>query len=137
MNYTRLDNHITHQSGERKTVCVTACLTALGVPVNGFHYTGSASDSRREAVLRKHGYAVRSRMSKLPANPTMGKVRTAIRTKMNDPEGTKYMVIQYGVGYCHCVLLDDQGNTIVDTDPRKRDKRRVYSIKAIFPKGVE
>lgn len=136
MTPTILHDHIVHKSGQVKTVCVTACLTALGVPVESFKYTGSIADNRREAILRKHGYAVRSRMSKLPSRPTMGKVRTAIKTKMNDPAGTRYLVIQRGVSYCHCVLLNAQGETIVDTAPRKRDKRKVISIKAVFPKGL-
>jgi len=134
MRHTRLKEHIQHESGEWKTVCVTACLTALGVPVDSFHYTGKVLDNRREAILRRHGYAVRSRMSKLPKNPTIGKTRDAIK-KMDDPKGTKYMVVVQGNGYCHAMLLDANGKTVVDTDPRKRDKRKVVSIKAVYRNG--
>ncbi len=131
MKYTRLNSHIVHKSGNAKTVCVTACLTALGVPFDSFHYTGTTADSRRESILRKHGYAVRSRFSKLPKNPTIGKTRKVIN-KLNDPKHTFYMVIVQGSGYCHCILLNDKGETVVDTDPRTKDKRRVVKIHAVF-----
>jgi hypothetical protein len=128
---TILDDHITHASGERKTVCVTACLTAIGVPVDGFHYTGRLDDNRRTAILNRHGYAVRSRRSRLPKRATVGTARRAIR-KMNDPAGTLYLVQVSGNGYCHALLLDAAGATVVDTAPRKRDKRLVYSIHAVW-----
>jgi len=131
VNHTLLKGHITHKSGRQKTVCVTACLTALGVNVNDFHYTGGIGDSTRENILRKHGYAVRSRMSLMGKNPTMGKVRKAIQ-KLKDSQSTKYLVIVYGRGYSHAILLNRSGNTIVDTAPKLRDKRKVFSIKAIF-----
>ena len=128
---TILDDHITYASGERKTVCVTACLTALGVPVGGFHYTGKLNDSRRTAILNRHGYAVRSRRSSLPKHATIGTARKAIR-KLNDPQGTLYLVQVSGSGYCHAMLLNATGATVVDTAPRKRDKRRVHSIHAVW-----
>lgn len=136
MQHTRLNDHIKHKSGEVKTVCVTACLTALGVPLDGFHYTGSVSDNRRESILRRHGYAVRSRMSKLGKNPTTGTARKAIREKMDDPKGTMYLVIVYSRSgaWSHAILLDQDGNTVVDTDPRKVDRRKVWSIKAVYKK---
>lgn len=131
MQHTKLKGHITHASGERKTVCVTACLTALGIPVENFHYTGSVADQRREAILRRHGYAVRSRMSSIPKNASVGKARAAIQ-KMNDPTHTLYLVtVMYGKSR-HAMLLNRDGNTIVDTDPRKVDKRKITSIKAVW-----
>ena len=49
----RLPEHIYHKSGEAKTVCVTACLTALGVPVDAYHYTGKNTNcNRREAPVQ-------------------------------------------------------------------------------------
>ena len=131
VSFTKLKGHITHKSGKQKTICVTACLTALGVDVKDFHYTGSMNDSKRENILRRKGYAVRSRMSKMGKNPTMGKVRKAI-LKLKDSQSTKYLVIVYGRGYSHAILLNRSGNTIIDTAPRLRDKRKVFSIKAIF-----
>lgn len=126
-----LKNRIIHNSGEVKTVCVTACLTSFGVPLKSFHYTGTVKDSRRENILRKFGYAVRSRFSKLPKNPTIGKARKVIQN-LNDSSNTRYLITLQGSGYCHCVVLDKTGKTIVDTSPRKRDKRKIISIKAVY-----
>jgi len=132
MNHVRLKDHIKHSSGERKTVCVTACLTALGVPVNSFHYTGTVLDSRRESILRRHGYAVRSRKSKMGKNNSVGKLRKAIQA-WDDPAGTKYLVVVHGSGYCHAMLLDQSGTTVIDTAPRKRDARKVVKVHAVYP----
>jgi len=131
MRYHRLKDHIIHKSGERKTVCVTACLTYFGVPVDGFHYSGSVHDSRREAILRRHGYAVRSRKSRMGKATTIGALRKIIPT-WEDPAGTKYLVIVQGSGYCHAMVLDQSGTTVIDTAPRKRDKRKVVKIHAVF-----
>ena len=103
----RLRDHIWHKSGEIKSVCVTACLTALGVPLNSYHYTGGAMDSRRESILRKNGYCVRSRMSALGKQKTVGNARKVIR-KLADPAGTYYLVVV------------------------KVDRRKILSIKACF-----
>ena len=116
----RMQEHIVHASGKTKTVCVTACLTALGVPFNSFKVTGDVGKAN----------SVRSRKSKMKGL-TIGKVRDSIRG-LNDPIDTKYFVVVSGSGYCHAMVLDRTGNTIIDTDPRKRDKRKVYSIHAIY-----
>lgn len=131
MRYHRLKDHITHESGERKTVCVTACLTYFGVPVDGFHYTGSVKDGRREAILRRHGYAVRSRLSRIKKANSIGKVRKQIQS-WDDPMGTKYLVVVQGSGYCHAMVLDQSGTTVIDTAPRKKDKRKVVKIHAVW-----
>ena len=127
-----LRNHIYHKSGRAKTVCVTACLTALGVPFDSYHYTGGAKDSRRESILRKNGYCVRSRMSALGKQKTVGNARKVIR-KLADPADTYYLlVVKTGKRDSHALLLDRQGLTVVDTAPVKVDRRRIISIKACF-----
>jgi len=126
----RMQEHIVHASGKTKTVCVTACLTALGVPFNSFKVTGDVGKANYLSILRRHGNAVRSRKSKMKGL-TIGKVRDSIRG-LNDPIGTKYFVVVSGSRYCHAMVLNRTGNTIVDTDPRKRDKRKVYSIHAVY-----
>ena len=126
-----LNNHITHKSGKAKTVCVTACLTALGIPVDAFQVTGTLKKPNYTAILSKQGFAYRSRMSKMPKGATIGKCRPAIK-KLN--EDVVYFVVVNGSGYCHAVLLDSEGNTLVDTDPRLKDKRKVHSIHAVYSK---
>lgn len=127
-----LKDHITHASGRGKTVCVTACLTALGVPFDSYHYTGSAYDNVRESILRRNGYAVRSRLSAVGGMISIGAARKKIK-QLRDPAGTRYLVVvSTGKRATHAMLLDADGETIVDTAPRKRDKRRILSIKAVF-----
>lgn len=131
MKPTILSNHITHRSGERKTVCVTAVLTSLGISVGSFQYTGSIGDNRRNAILNRHGFACRSRISRIGKNTTMGKARAKV-AKLNEGSHVKYMVcLQYGTS-AHLILLDSKGETIVDTDPRVRDSRRVVAIHAVW-----
>ena len=127
-----LRNHIYHKSGRAKTVCVTACLTALGVPFDSYHYTGGAMDSRRESILRRNGYCVRSRMSALGKQKTVGNARKVVR-KLDDPSSTYYLlVVKSGRRSTHAILLDRQGMTVFDTAPVKVDRRKIISIKACF-----
>ena len=122
--------HHTHKSGEKKTVCVTAVLTSIGVPHDTFHYTGRIADGRRESILRRHGFAARSRMSRLPRGCSVGRARERIAS-WDDPPGTVYMVTVRQ----HLLLLDENGQTLVDTDPRVRDRRKILEIKAVFKKA--
>lgn len=124
----KLNNHITHKSGARKTVCVSACLTALGVPINKFHKTGSIDTKNYLSILNRNGISCRSRKSKMPKNPTVGACRKPI-TKLG--ENCYYFVILRGPKYCHAILLNNKGETIVDTAPRLSDKRKVHSIHAV------
>lgn len=124
----RLEGHITHASGAKKTVCVTSCLTAIGVPVDGFQVTGSIQSKNYLSILNRHGFSTRSRKSKMPKGLTIGACRKAI-AKLD--EDAVYFVIVMGKGYCHAILLNSEGQTVVDTAPRKRDKRKVHTIHAI------
>ena len=123
-----MKDHIIHTSGKMKSVCVTACLTALGVPFDGFSVTGTLSKTNYLSILNRFGISARSRKSRMPKNPTIGACRKAI-SKL--AEQAVYFVVVNGNGYCHAMLLDSNGNTLVDTAPRKRDKRKVHSIHAI------
>lgn len=135
MTPTILSGHIHRKSPEgayssSKTVCVTACLTAIGIPVDRFHSTSTKKNiNAYEGVIRRNGFALRSRKSAMPKGASVGACRAAIR-KLNDPKGTVYLVRIYG----HVLLLDQNGETVVDTAPRKRDVREVRKIHAVFPK---
>lgn len=128
---TIMEGHVTHKSGEQKTVCVTAVLTALGIPASSFHYTGTIRDGRRNAILNRNGFACRSRLSKIGKQCSVGKARKKI-AKLGEGASVKYMIsVRYGK-CAHLMLLDHTGATLVDTDPRKVDKRRIFSIHAVF-----
>jgi len=131
MTHTRLKTEIITATGNSKTVCVTAVLTALGIDADSFKFTWN--ERTREnvwaGILRRNGFAVRSRKSQMPRRATVGSCREAI-AKLNDPTGTLYVV---GVA-CHVLLLNAEGKTVVDTAPRKRDRRTVTRVCAVFPK---
>ena len=129
---TILPDHIQHaQSGRRKTICVTAVLTALGVPASGFHYTGTLADNRRVQILNRHGFSCRSRLSAIGGRgTTIGKARKKIAS-LGDAPGTMYMVAVKTSKTAHLMLLDSNGQTVVDTAPRKADKRRIVTVHAV------
>ena len=72
-------------------------------------------------ILRKNGYSVRSRNSTLGKSSTVGELRKKI---VNRGEGGKYLVIVDR----HVLLLDSDGATICDTDPRVRDRRKIRGV---------
>jgi hypothetical protein len=123
-----LTNHIVRKSGSAKTVCVSHVLARIGVPITAYQSTFTRkSGNVAPSILRRNGFAVRSRMSSIPKGASVGKARAAI-AKLKDPAGTLYMTSVSG----HLILLDANGQTIVDTAPRKRDARKVYSIYAVW-----
>jgi len=128
-SFVRLPKHIIHPSGKAKTVCVTACLTALGIPVDSFNYTGTISKPNYTSILGKH-FNYRSRKSSVAK--TIGKARGDIK-RLN--EEAYYFVVVWGSGYCHAMILDNEGKTVIDTAPRSKDKRKIHSIHAIFKKS--
>jgi len=126
---TGLDSHIIRKNGNKKTVCVSHVLAAFGIAPDTYKNTWNARTRQNvwEGILRRNGYAVRSRKSSLPS--TVGAARAKIAT-LNDPAGTRYVITVKG----HVLLLDANGKTIVDTAPRKRDRRTIVKVCAVFPK---
>lgn len=119
-----------------KTVCTSHVLGYLGIPPTCYHYSGHLD--QRAAVLRRHGYAVRSRASALKLvkdKTTVGAIRRVLASGLlKDPAGTTYMLrIRSGTG-THAILLGLRGGTLVDTAPRKRDRRRVLAVHAVWRK---
>ena len=110
-----------------KTVCTSAVLAAFGIDACQYNYSGQLD--QRLNVLRKFGWSARSRNSKLRKNESVGAARKLIaQHKWGDPPGTRYMIRVKR----HALLLDYDGNTIVDTAPRLRDRRKVLDIRAVF-----
>ena len=120
---------------ERKTgPCVEACLTALGVPRSSYRWTWNGRDNVWTGILRRHGFAVRSRKSAVRApkgkRVTVGTLRAAIQAGRLDnvPDGAMFIARVKS----HVLLLDRQGRTVVDTDPRVRDRRTLLSVVAVW-----
>lgn len=139
-----------YYKGGAKTVCTSAVLAAFGIDSCSYHYSGQLK--QRLQILNKNGWAARSRNShvrrgyrnlKLKGIPktqtrSVGQVRRIIAlvnrdepetNAWGDPYGTRYMIRVDG----HALLLGYDGATLVDTDPRARDRRKVLDIRAVFP----
>lgn len=84
-------------------------------------YLHTISDLVRAA--RTVGWTVRSRKSSV-----RGKTVGAIRSQLPKLGATYYIVRVDG----HVLLLDKDGKTIVDTAPRKKDKRRITHLYGVF-----
>ena len=125
-----VDAHRWDMLGGAKTVCTSYVLGWFGITPESYHYSGTVA--QRSGVLRRNGYAVRSRASAFRKGGTMGSLPKLIAAYAGDPPGTTYMVrLGYG-GSTHAILVSNQGRVLVDTDPRTRDRRRVLAVHAIF-----
>ena len=123
-------------AGGWKTVCTSTVLGALGIPPEAYHYGSTVA--RYSAVLRNHGYSVRSRDSHTKKATTVGAVRALLQKggadKWGDPSSTKYLLRVVCGKETHLMTLGRDGETLVDTAPRKVDRRKVLKVLAVFPK---
>ena len=117
------------EADREATPCASAVLTALGV--SGFRWTWNGKNNTWVDVLRRNGFAVRSRRSRLPRSCSVGKARERL-AGMDDGPRTVYAVVVPS----HVLLLSRDGRTLIDTAPRKRDRRQVCKVYAIFRKGA-
>jgi hypothetical protein len=113
-----------------KTVCVSACLKFFGISENEYHYT--SSDKNRTAyinVLRKFGYSVRSKKSEFKASkfPTMTELKKNMR-KSNYGANDFFIVSGFQSKSAHLMVLNGNGETIIDTAPKKKWRVRLVSI---------
>lgn len=121
MNRTELKARSNNAANPNQNVCAHIVARALGV-ADAVRYLHTADDIRRAARTR---FSVRS-------VKTAAKARTvgAARRNLADIGALGFIVIVEG----HVLLLDAEGNTIVDTDPRIRDKRRILEIHGLYRK---
>lgn len=104
-----------------RTGCNRAVLDAFGISKETYKYAQTITDVVR--LLRKQGISVRSRKSAAgKAVASVGRLRAIIASG------------KLGVGFFavrvpgHVILLDTEGYTVVDTNPRKRDRRKVTHV---------
>ena len=120
---------ITHASGRKKTGCTTAVLASFGIAASEFHYAEDATTVK--GVLRRKGFSVRSRASAFKVKPfnktSIGQLRASIKTADGDASNRYYVGV---VG--HAMVLNGQGVTVVDTDPRTRDRRKVTHVSHVY-----
>jgi len=108
------DKHNYHENGW-KTCCTSAVLGAFQIDKSKFRYCHTTGDVLR--ILRNNGFSVRSRGS-LYKGKTLPKLRGKIK------ELGVYVVYVKG----HVLLVDHNANVIVDTDPRKRECRKILGM---------
>ena len=129
-----LDDHITHRSGQKKTVCTSAALAFFNISPKSYHYSGHAHQDN--AVLRRHGWSVRSRKSKFKVKQgtTLGRIRKQL-AKEGDLEGGHYKLsIRMAGGTYHCIVLGRHGDIVVDTASSKTTNRcKVRDIYIVTP----
>jgi hypothetical protein len=125
-----VSQHIRY-SGGAKTVCVSSCLAALGVPPKAYTYTSSKRNRYAyENVLRRFGYSVRSRASEfkvIKADRYHRKLANLsdVRRRLKASDYTssdRFLLCLEQTTCAHLILLDGNGNTIRDTAPNKRWK---------------
>ena len=113
------------------TPCATATLNFFGV--SGVTWNERTKQNVWDNTLRRAGYAVRSRASKLgKRESTVGAARQKIADiAQGEPEIIAFVARVDG----HVLVLGRDGQTIVDTDPRKNDRRKLRGLFAVMKGG--
>lgn len=127
--HLRLYKHIKHDKGT-KTVCVSTCLSFFNIPLNGYSYTSSHKNvSAYINVLRRFGYSVRSKKSEFKAlkHPTMTQLKKNMR-KSSYTQNDYFVVHGTQAKVAHLMVLDGNGNTVIDTAPKSKWKIRHVAI---------
>jgi len=116
---TKQKGQSNNSANPNKNICNLRVVQFLGVN-HRVNYLHTILDVVRAA---RTSYQVRSRKSTL-SKGTIGATRKQIAKKGD----SRYYIIRVksgGVFGGHAMLLDHAGKTLVDTDPRKRDKRKI------------
>mgnify|MGYP003627654483 CR=1 FL=1 len=134
-----LNDHVTHASGGCKTVCTSAALAYFNISPDRYHYSGH--EYQDNAILRRHGWSVRSRKSKFgirqgcSSGITLGKIRRKLATEKASEEVHYKVSIKTREGY-HCIVLGRDGSVVVDTaDSITNNRCKVRDIYIVTRKG--
>ena len=110
------------------TPCASAVLAYFGV--RGTTWNERTKTNVWENTMRRAGFSVRSRFSQLTKKETtVARARAKIASMAAQDVTILAFVVRVPQ---HVLVVDRAGNTIVDTDPRKADRRRITGICAIF-----
>lgn len=117
-----------NSSNPNKNICTTAVAKSFGV-ANDVRYLHTHDDIVRAVRTR---FTVRSRMSSVKGT-TVGAIRKELAkiSKNEIKKGNRPIGFIISVAG-HALALNADGTTRVDTDPRKRDKRKVFNIKIVM-----
>jgi hypothetical protein len=120
--YTTNNDHIYYNNGS-KTVCVSTCLNYFGIPSDSYRYTSSEKNVYAyKNVLRRNEYSVCSRKSEFGCT-TKRISLTTLKTKLRKSSygsTDKFIVSVTQRKSAHLIVLDGNGNTIIDTAPNSR-----------------
>lgn len=111
------------------TPCATAALNFFNV--SGVTWNDRTKRNVWEDTLRRAGYSVRSRLSKL--HPTRLVTVGAARKKIAQIAEAEPAIIAF-VGRVdgHVIVIGRDGQTLVDTAPRKNDRRTLVGLVAVM-----
>lgn len=107
-----------------KNICGLRVLEALGV-ADQVRFVHVMDDVVRAARKR---FTVRSRMSAVGKGKTVGAARKKL-AEVALKDNVKFFLVRVDG---HVLLLDRAGNTVVDTAPRKRDRRKMTHCFAVM-----
>ena len=113
-----------NQMDANKNICALRVAEYLNVEKT-VRYLHTITDLVRAA---RKSYTVRSRMSKVKGK-SVGAARKALST-ISEKENSAHPIGGKVAGYIirvkgHAVFVDSNGNTVIDTDPRKADRRKI------------
>ncbi len=132
-----LDDHVTHASGKRKTVCTSAVIGYFNIAPDRYKYSGHSHEMG--AVLNRFGWSYASRKSAHGVSPRSRKYPTLAAVAASIAaagESGHYAVYIKQEETCHVILLDATGKTVVDTASAWTTGRcRVYEVRRIVRLG--
>ena len=106
-----------------KNICALEVAQALGV-AQETRYLHTVSDV---VYAARKAYTVRSRGSQVNGK-TVGASRAKLIELARDHNTAGFIVRVAG----HVLLIDNEGRTVVDTDPRQRDKRKITHCYIVY-----
>lgn len=110
-----------------KNLCVLAVAQYLKVNSKSVKYLHYVEDL---VIAARAKYSVWQHSHRLPKKTSVGKARKILKKQSKD---FKRKIIGYIVRTdCHVLFLNPQGKTVIDTDPKLRDRRIITHIFAVF-----
>ena len=117
----KLRSQSNNRDNPNKNRCALEVARTLGVD-NEVRYLHTINDLKRAVAKR---FSMRSVKSMVKSD-TVGGAR-----KNLDGRAFAYIVMVDE----HVLLLNQEGKTVIDTDPRKKDKRKILGIWGIYAKA--
>ena len=115
-----------NSDNNNKNICALKVAEALRVD-HTVRYLHTISDLVRAARSK---YTVRSRLSAVKKGTSAGQARAKLENISAKEQGPVYGYVIRVNG--HVILTDKKGKTMVDTDPRKADRRKITHCYALM-----